>query len=136
MPTQNSIRHPQAIPLTLCLNDCLKSLPPAYSLRLICLSAFHIPNKTSVDIFYPTLDKNAQPIKGYIEHSTAHYGSFELCIQFSDSQQIMKMRMLEQQSHIHVYQQQQQRQGRLVNIQQAALEWIEHYAAQFPAECV
>ncbi len=55
-----------------------------------------------------------------------------LSIGFTDKETVFKVRMIEQACEIECYRRRQQRCGRLLSSGQAAKEWIEKYAADFP----
>ncbi len=58
---------------------------------------------------------------------------YELGLVFLDQSQAYEMRMLEQICHITCYQQWiLQQEGRVLNRDQAALEWIHRFAGRFP----
>lgn len=140
MSNTTTIQHPEQVQLKLTLLST-KTRPNTTpcSLYLACNSNSPYQQGQCLQISYPSLDDNQQTIHGYIQscqpaQECPH--TYQLVISFYDTDNLMQMRMLEQQSCIQLYQRELSHQGRPLNIQQAALEWIERYAAQFPAECV
>lgn len=60
------------------------------------------------------------------------YGA-ELGVEFLNSDDAFRARMVEQVCHIENYRQDiRQKEGRILTVQQAAAEWIAKYAASFP----
>ena len=60
-------------------------------------------------------------------------GVFEVGVQFIDTRDLFKVRMIEQICYIEDYKQRVLlTEGRILNSQAAALEWISKYAAEFP----
>ena len=53
-------------------------------------------------------------------------------IEFAAEAEAFRARMVEQICHIERYHRQQQAEGREVSEEQAAIEWIDRYAATFP----
>lgn len=130
------IQHPDEIPIQLCSTNSTEQCHSPHQLRLLCQSTEQFNVGSWIKIHYPSLDQFAQPIRGFIQAITLNASDFTLAILFSNPDDLMRMRMLEQQAQIHVYQLKSQLQGRKIDLQQAALEWIERHAAQFPSECV
>ena len=59
---------------------------------------------------------------------------YELGVEFLDPEDAFRARMVEQVCHIEEYRHAVQRdEGRLITAEEAAMEWIEKHAAQFPA---
>lgn len=58
------------------------------------------------------------------------YG-YQLVLAFTDEEQAFRFRMVEQLYHIHNYHQQLQQQGRRLNLNEAAGEWINRFASSF-----
>jgi len=60
-------------------------------------------------------------------------GGYEIGVEFMDAGDFYTVRMVEQVCHIEHYKEsERQKQGRELSCQQAAEEWIEKYAADFP----
>lgn len=58
---------------------------------------------------------------------------YELGVTFLDAEDAFRARMVEQLCHIEDYRRSQQRSlGRELSVEEAAAEWIERYAAEFP----
>ena len=59
---------------------------------------------------------------------------YEIGVEFEKSQDVFRMRMIEQICHIEHYRREVQRsEGRELSAQEAANEWISKYAGDFPA---
>ena len=60
--------------------------------------------------------------------------SYEIGIEFENSRDVFRLRMIEQICHIEHYRKEVERQeGRQLSSQEAAREWISKYAGDFPA---
>lgn len=60
---------------------------------------------------------------------------YEVGVEFVDSEEAFKAQMIEQVCYIEVYRQQLAANGRELSSEEAAMEWIEQYAADFRAQC-
>ena len=71
--------------------------------------------------------------KARVVWCSAHEGGFELGVAFLDPEDAFRTRMVEQVCHIENYKKVvYQAEGRLLTAEEAAMEWIGKYAAQFP----
>ena len=60
--------------------------------------------------------------------------SFEIGVEFDNSREVYRLRMIEQICHIEHYRKEVDRvEGRKLSAQEAAREWISKYAGDFPA---
>ena len=60
--------------------------------------------------------------------------AYEIGIEFERSRDVFRLRMIEQICHIEHYRKEvEEREGRKLNSQEAAKEWISKYAGDFPA---
>ena len=60
--------------------------------------------------------------------------AYEIGIEFEHSRDVFRLRMIEQICHIDHYRKEvEEREGRKLNSQEAAKEWISKYAGDFPA---
>jgi hypothetical protein len=60
-----------------------------------------------------------------------HQRGYLLSLRFMNDEQLYRFRMMEQLSEIYQYQQRMRRQGRHLDLDQAANEWINRFAASF-----
>ena len=71
--------------------------------------------------------------KARVAWCSAREGGFELGVEFLDAQDAFKARMVEQVCHIENYKKLVSRtERRELTAEEAAMEWISRYAAQFP----
>jgi len=88
-----------------------------------------------VDVTFPSL-QNRPSIHGQIVWSRAMGGNgntrYVDGLRFRDEHSHFRARLVEQISHIESYCQVQRRLGRNIDIDGAAKEWVEKYAARFP----
>ncbi|TBR44875.1 energy transducer TonB [Marinomonas agarivorans] len=59
-------------------------------------------------------------------------GVFRIFIEFPKKEDCYCVRMIEQLSHIEHYRRQAKKQGRRLSFNEAAIEWIQKFAASFP----
>lgn len=85
-----------------------------------------------VSIRFPLLD-DQQCLNGQVVWNREIDQGFEIGLQFDDPQALFACRMIEQICHIHHYRDQvEQQEGRKLTREQAASEWINRYAGDFP----
>jgi len=58
--------------------------------------------------------------------------TFKLGVQFLDAEEAYRTRMVEQVCHIEDYRRSERIKGRELGVEEAASEWIQRFAAQFP----
>lgn len=86
----------------------------------------------SVQITLAEIDPNFCVI-GRIVWCDPEAGGFRIAIEFPEKDDCYCVRMIEQLSHIENYRRQAKHQGRRLNYNEAAAEWIQQFAASFPA---
>ncbi len=131
------IRHPSSIPVRI---RKIEATSEAGS-TLVNVSygglALHFPEyieigteiELLIDVFEPKFS-----IKGTVVWSQEQVDGYDLGIRFSGDTDMFRMRMVEQVCHIEHYRQEvESRQGRKLSSEQAAAEWIDRYAKDFPA---
>jgi len=99
--------------------------------------AFHFPMMISVGVLLsiciPSIN-DQEELHGqvtWLAHSTSH--GFIIGMSFQNEGEAFRMRMLEQLCHIEDYRQRAlETEGRDIDPQQAACEWIDRHAAAFP----
>lgn len=86
----------------------------------------------AVEVRFPVIDDNAL-LKGRVVWSRRLQQVCEIGVEFDDADQAYRLRMIEQICHIEHYRNEmRQRHGRDISAEQAAREWIERFAADFP----
>jgi len=127
------IRHPDDIPIEVHpLSRSLSLSPSTQQLGLICRSQSSIDAGSAISLRVPFVEPSIK-VAGVVHWCRTNGDEFELGIDFDDEDAIMRMRMLEQLCQIHQYRKEVgQHQGRFLSPDDAALEWIELYAAKFP----
>lgn len=130
------IRHPADIPIEVSAGD--PSLHGAHHTHNLGLGglAFHCEREIdpgsvialSIPVVRPVFSTSARVV-----WCRAGQRGYELGVEFLDPDDAFRARMVEQVCHIEEYRQAVQREeGRLISSEQAAMEWIEKHAAQFP----
>jgi len=131
------IRHPVDVPIEIGTDE---STPPAAfhthdisrgGLAFRC--SFAVAAGASVEIRIPYV-KPAFEARARVVWCRPHDAdSYELGVCFLDAEDAFLARMVEQVCHIEDYRQSVYRiEGRELSSEEAAMEWIEKYAAQFP----
>lgn len=130
------IRHPADIPIEVLLSN---DLPYAdRELKNVGLGGLCYQSNTRlspnalVRLRIPA-DKPLFELQGRVTWCRQQDQHFEIGIQFLHEDEAFRARMVEQLCHIEHYRKQVfLNDGRVLSGQQAALEWIEKYAAAFP----
>ena len=131
----NTIQHPDEFPIEFHPNK--NTLSKTYSeqtLQLLCHSPQAYPQGTVMDISVPTIGAHAQ-VTGIVDQCVRDedHNHYALCLHFPSHDAQMRIRMLEQLCYIQRYRQHiLDSEGRELDEQGAALEWIKHYAHLFP----
>ncbi len=66
----------------------------------------------------------------WCRRQASHY---DVGVEFMEKNDVFKARMVEQVCQIELYRQDLAKQGRFINVEEAALEWISRFAANFPS---
>jgi hypothetical protein len=130
------IRHPSDIPIEVQLEEVVSD--PVEYLRDISLGglSFHSriplqPNeriRIRIPLVRPRFETPGRVV--WCRPSGNHY---DVGVEFIDPNDLSKVRMVEQICHIEHYKKKRlEEEGRILTSEEAALEWIEKYAAQFP----
>lgn len=129
------IRHPTDIPILVELADVVE--PDTEYLRNISEGGLCFQSKltlargTPIRIRIPLVRPVFECIGVVVWCET--YGTHSLIgVQFERSEQIFRLRMVEQICHIEHYKRTAEKHGRLLTSEQAAFEWIERHAGRFP----
>ncbi|WP_191601374.1 energy transducer TonB [Marinomonas algicola] len=130
------VDHPQDIPLQIKeVND--RTFPETSFDRvgfagITCLSTRAYEMGQSVQITLKEIDPNFC-VTGRVAWCDNHQASFKIAIEFPEKEDCFCVRMVEQLSQIEHYRRQAKTQGRRLNYNEAAAEWISKFAASFPA---
>jgi len=85
-----------------------------------------------VEISFPSLKQENQ-VTGRVAWCEKAIEGYEIGIEFERSEEVFRLRMIEQICHIEHYRREVMRsQGRKLTARQAAQEWIQRYADDFP----
>lgn len=126
------IQHPSNIPLQLSACHCHPHHRTPMPLGLICHSDTYWEGGDYIELKSPLAPEvHAQ---GQILWCRRHHKGYQIAIAFYSSDDLYRIRMLEQLCHINHYHKQQKRQGKVIPLDVAANEWIEKFAAHFPAD--
>ena len=132
------IRHPADIPIEVRPDRSVEGAPE--SLNNISLGGLSF---TSQSPFIPgdpvsfsvSIAHDCVESRGRVSWCRERIDGYEVGIEFIDADDFYTVRMVEQVCHIEHYKQEMLRQqGRNLTGEQAAEEWIEKYAADFPVE--
>jgi hypothetical protein len=138
MTKRKFIRHPSDIPILIEHEDA--GFTPGVVQRLKDISfsglAFESDHevsegellKVSIPMVSPTFE-----IRARVVWCRSIAGRFDIGLQFMEPEKIYRARMVEQICHIEHYRHEVlEREGRKMTGEQAALEWIQKYADEFP----
>ena len=145
MPSKNAIRkyirHPAEVPIQVDLDwvgedgdETIDQTITNVSLGgLAFISEKPIDLLERVQICIPVLGQNSFLIGNVVWCESADSG-YEVGVEFENSRDIYRLRMIEQICHIEHYRKEVERvEGRQLTSQEAAKEWISKYAGDFPA---
>lgn len=134
------IRHPSDVPIEVQLDWVSDSCNPhpCDELQNISLGglAFKspqgLPIGQNVHISFPLLDQN-ESLLGSVVWNRKLDDGYEIGLRFQDEAELFRLRMIEQVCHIEHYRKEvAEHEGRELSSEQAALEWIQHFAGDFP----
>ncbi len=126
------IHHPEEFPIELDSYPPEASQSTASSLQLMCSSntPYHFGDKVRIKI--PDIAEHLE-VYGVVNSCISAAQGYDISISFCDDDARMRIRMLEQLCYIQRYRRHiLQSEGRSLNDQDAALEWIGRYADLFP----
>ena len=133
------IRHPSDVPIRINLERAADqpASHPCEKLDNISLGglAFRspkpLPLEQSVKITFPLF--SSSPLTARVVWVTETGNAFNIGLQFDDPDELYCLRMIEQICHIEHYRREvKSNEGRELNTEQAAREWIPRYAHLFP----
>lgn len=128
------IRHPSDIPIEVSatqLNPCPGTLHDMSRGGLAFKSESPLRPGHVVHIRIP----NTRPpfdVQAQVVWCRQRAKGYDVGVQFSTPADRFRVRMIEQVCHIEHYRQEARRQGRELSAEDAAREWIERYASNFP----
>ncbi len=131
------VRHPSDVPISWVLDNI--AVPGTEYLKnvseggLAFLSSSEVTLGAIVAINIPAVDPQVS-LKGVVVWcAPCDNAQFEVGVRFIDENNHFRMRMVEQICHIeHFKNEIFQKEGRVLTGEEAALEWIQHYAQDFP----
>ncbi|EXI66621.1 MAG: hypothetical protein AW08_02526 [Candidatus Accumulibacter adjunctus] len=131
------IRHPADIPLAIAVDGAhRRSAPRLKDVSeggLACLSRRPLSVGAAVVLSIPLVQPPFRAA-AVVVWCQRQGGAYEVGIRFADADDLFAARMVEQVCQIEHYRQQVRRdEGRLLDAEAAAREWIERHAASFPA---
>lgn len=133
---RNFIRHPSDIPLEFRREDLgARATNHLNNIGEGGLS-FCSPAALQIDeiiVLRIAVTRPAFEVRGRVKWCRPHRGHYEIGIEFLNVNDVFRVRMIEQICHIEHYKNEvRTREGRVLNGEQAAMEWIARYAAEFP----
>ena len=137
------IRHPSDIPILvseLIESECLTESQFLNSSKINNVSlgglaffspiAFQVTHHVVVSV--PCLKVNAS-VQGCVLWCKKQHQGFEIGLEFDDPQAVFHLRMIEQICHIEHYRKEVKRaESRVLTSEEAALEWVQLFASDFP----
>jgi len=136
MTQRNFIRHPSSIPINAQVIDNGSDMNHISLINisqggLSFQSDVRLPVRKNIYIQIPSIDCSFRAT-GQVVWVKEEAQGYTIGIIFTDKHEAFHVRMVEQICHIESYRQQNIQKGRDIPIEQAASEWIEHFAADFP----
>ncbi|MFP4417802.1 MAG: PilZ domain-containing protein [Chitinivibrionales bacterium] len=130
------IRHPAEIPIEYEVVGVERNQRQLFNISrggLAFRCDHNIPENTNLIIRVPVIAPHVS-MRGKVIWSRYNHNYFDMGIQFTDPESGFRIRMIEQICHIEQYKKTiAQTEGRVLSGEQAASEWIEKYAGQFPS---
>lgn len=131
---RNYIRHPTSIPIHVSAgtHDCARVTVNNLSAGGLSFVT-DIPVKVGsvVDLMIPFVNPDYQGEGVIVWRRSQPPKSFEVGVRFANDDEYFRVRMVEQVCQIEEYRQQLSEVGRKLTTEEAALEWITRFAADF-----
>jgi len=130
------LRHPSDVPIRYHLGEVVANRHD-YLLNIgqggLCFTSNRaLPVGARIQIEIPIAEP-AFRAEGIVAWSHARDGDFETGVRFAGAETEYNLRMVEQLCQIEHYRREvREREGREISSEEAALEWIRQYAADFP----
>jgi len=131
---RNYIRHPTSIPIHVSSGGHADTQVMVNNLSAGGLSFFtDIPVKVGsvVDLMIPCVTPDYQGEGVIVWRRNQQPEGFEVGVRFANDDEYFRVRMVEQVCQIEEYRQQLAEVGRNISTEEAALEWIKRFAANF-----
>ena len=131
---RNYIRHPTSIPIHISAGAQASAEVTVNNLSAGGLSfVTNIPVKvgTVVDLMIPCVNPDYQGEGIIVWRRNQPPEGFEVGVRFANDDEYFRVRMVEQICQIEEYRQQLAEVGRKLSAEEAALEWINRFAADF-----
>ena len=133
------IRHPSDVPIQVILDRVEDDTVDDTTLTNVSLGGLSFISSRKLDIFdrvrvcIPILERD-NFLTGLVVWCEKTDSGYEVGLEFESSQEIYRLRMIEQICHIEHYRREVESvQGRKLTTEEAAIEWISKYASDFPA---
>jgi hypothetical protein len=131
------IRHPTSIPIEVCAGNSAPMPMAVQNLSaggLCFITEQSMRVGTVVEFAIPSVRPNyhSEGVVVWRREQSPHV--FEVGLRFTSDDEFFRVRMAEQVCQIEAYRQLQQEQGRELSSEEAALEWIGRFAAEFTGE--
>ncbi|GAB3483250.1 energy transducer TonB [Marinomonas epiphytica] len=130
------VEHPNELPLNVtAIED--QPFPPISKDRLGFVGITYLTHDAfdsgrSVQITLEEIDPNFC-VRGRVAWCQQQDSGYLIAIEFPSEEDCYSVRMVEQLSHIESYRRNAKNEGRRLNYNEAASEWIQKFAASFPA---
>jgi hypothetical protein len=130
------IRHPTDVPIE--LSPAGRMLGEHSRVQNVSVGGLSLKSgvelklQTLINIRIPSVEPPFETV-GLVVWCTEKYSGYEIGVQFINEQDAYAVRMVEQICHIEHYRiKVREKEGRSLNAEEAAGEWIEKYAKDFP----
>ena len=138
MSMRKYIRHPADIPITYKLNDIVaysREYLKNISVGGLCFRAGRYLQKGSLISIQIPLTHPIFQEQGRVSWCRPSNGHYDVGVEFLDENTQFRARMIEQVCYIEHYKREiQQTEGRRLSAEEAAIEWIQKYAKDFPGQ--
>jgi hypothetical protein len=129
------VRHPSDIPMAMKVakeSGSRRALMCDVSMAgLSCVVSQDIPRGSRVEFFVPSLSDESSG-RGTVMWCKPTHNNYHLGVSFNTEQDSFRTRMVEQVCQIEHYRQEvEELEGRILDSEEAAAEWIQRYAADF-----
>ncbi len=138
MTERQFVRHPTDVPIEFCCDLSGGAACEADCLNDVSLGGLSFQSETALEtgaileVRIPLTNPVFQ-IRGRVVWCRENSGSFDVGVEFLEAHRTFQARMVEQICHIEHYRiEMLEKEGRELTGEQAAIEWIGKYAADFP----
>jgi len=133
------IRHPSDVPIQVVLDRVDDEDDGDETLTNISLGGLSFVSSQALDVLQKVrvcipLIKRDNFLEGRVVWCEKARKGYEVGLEFDSSQEVFRLRMIEQICHIEHYRNEiESQEGRKLSTEEAAKEWISQYAGDFPA---